>query len=576
MPKISVIVPVYNVAKYLERCLESILSQSFKDFEIICVNDGSTDNSLEILQQYAKKDKRVKIINQKNSGAGYSRNIGINAALGNYLSFIDADDWIDELFLEKVYHLAEVSSADIIETTKSYNYYSADNIKLFNKRNAQGFIANGTFFRRDVIWDKLFKTEFIKNNHIIFPNGLCHNDAYFLLQSLYHKAVIVQDSEAIYWHNKANENSIRYKPSDEKLLSQLDMFILEIEFLNAHFFTFYDYRHNYRKLLRTAKRKRKYIHTPENKKLYNEKLNIIKKLNKYPFSYYVLLLKKLFSSRLREELKNSAALPEDYPEILKKWYFKKLNKSLNLENPQTFNEKIQWLKLYDSTPEKTFLADKYQVRNYIRQTIGEKYLVPLLGVYSKFDDIDFENLPDKFVLKCNHGSGMNVIVADKSAINKKNLKAKFDKWMRENFGFVKGLQLHYNYIPHKIIAEEYISPLTDYKFYCYNGKCMHILQKSENNSKAEYCNFDRDFNCLPLSPKSTIKQITLPHNFEEMLSLAEKLATGFVFVRVDFYLNKNRIYFSELTFTPSSGANTYTDEWDKKLGQFLTIDIKEA
>lgn len=100
--------------------------------------------------------------------------------------------------------------------------------------------------------------------------------------------------------------------------------------------------------------------------------------------------------------------------------------------------------------------------------------------------------------------------------------------------------------------------------------------KSENNSKAEYCNFDRDFNCLPLSPKSTIKQITLPHNFEEMLSLAEKLATGFVFVRVDFYLNKNRIYFSELTFTPSSGANTYTDEWDKKLGQFLTIDIKEA
>lgn len=145
MPKISVIVPVYNVAKYLERCLESILSQSFKDFEIICVNDGSTDNSLEILQQYAKKDKRIKIINQKNSGAGYSRNIGINAALGNYLSFIDADDWIDELFLEKVYHLAEVSSADIIETTKSYNYYSADNIKLFNKRNAQGFIANGTF-----------------------------------------------------------------------------------------------------------------------------------------------------------------------------------------------------------------------------------------------------------------------------------------------------------------------------------------------------------------------------------------------------------------------------------------------
>lgn len=166
MPKVSVIVPVYNVAKYLGRCLDSVLSQTFQDFEVICINDGSTDNSLEILHQYAQKDERVKIINQKNSGAGLSRNTGINMAQGDYLSFIDADDWIDKHFLEKVYHLAKVSKADIIETTKSYNYYSTDNIKLFNKRNAQGFIANGTFFRRDVIWDKLFKTDFIKNNKI--------------------------------------------------------------------------------------------------------------------------------------------------------------------------------------------------------------------------------------------------------------------------------------------------------------------------------------------------------------------------------------------------------------------------
>jgi glycosyltransferase involved in cell wall biosynthesis len=561
MPKISVIIPVYNTEKYLSQCLDSVLAQTFDDFEVICVNDGSTDGSLAILEEYAQKDKRVKIINHKNSGAGYSRNAGVDAAQGDYLSFIDADDWIDVHF---------------IETTKSYNYYSIDNIKLFNKCNAQGFIANGTFFRRDVVWDKLFKTDFIKNNKIIFLNGLCHNDAYFLLQSLYHKATVVQDFEAIYWHNKANENSIRYKPSDAKLLSQLDMFILEIEFLNSHFFTFYDYRHNYFKLLRTAKRKRKYVQSPENKKLYNEKLKIIKQLNKYPWGYSTLLFKKIFSSRFREELRNSRALPEEYPEILKKWYFKKLHKPLNLENPQTFNEKIQWLKLYDSTFKKTLLTDKYQVREYVRRAIGEEYLVPLIGVYSKFDDIDFETLPDKFVLKCNHGSGMNAIITDKTKINKKKLKAKFDEWMRENFGFVKGLQLHYNYIPHRIIAEEYIYPLIDYKFYCYNGKCIHILQKKENNQKNEYCNFDREFNCLPLSPKSTNKRISVPKYFNNMLYLAEKLATDFNFVRVDFYLNQNKVYFSELTFTPSSGVNTYTDEWDKKLGQFLTINIKDV
>lgn len=134
MPKISVIVAIYNVAPYLERCLDSILNQTFQDFEIIGINDGSTDNSLEILEKYAHRDKRIKIINQTNSGAGYSRNIGIAHAAGTYLSFIDSDDWIDPQFLEKVYRLALQSDADIVETMKSYNYYSTDNIKLFNKK----------------------------------------------------------------------------------------------------------------------------------------------------------------------------------------------------------------------------------------------------------------------------------------------------------------------------------------------------------------------------------------------------------------------------------------------------------
>lgn len=575
MIKVSIIIPVYNTEKYLDRCMKSILSQSYPNIEVICINDGSTDSSLEVLNIYATNDHRVKIINQDNQGAGYSRNKGIENASGEYLAFIDADDWIDEFFLEKSLNTAIKHDANIVETIKSYNVYSDDNIKLFNKKNAIGFKANGTYFRRDVIWDKIFRTDFIRKNKIIFPNGLCHNDAYFLLQSLYYKANIVQDNEAIYWHNKANETSIRFKPSDEKLLSQLDMFILEIEFLNTHFFLYEDYKHNYNKLLRTAKRKRKYIKNTENKVIYDNKLKKIISLNKYPYSDFEIFFKKIFSTRFREEIYNTKALPQNYPNILKKWYFRKLKKPLNLDTPESFNEKIQWLKLYDSTPIKTKLADKYLVREYIKNEIGEEYLVPILGVWDKFDDIAFDKLPNQFVLKCNHGSGMNDIITKKGC-NIKKLKYKFNKWMKENFGFAKGLQLHYNYIPHKIIAEEFICPLEDYKFYCYNGKCMHILNKYENNSKIEYCNFDRDLNCLPLSPKSTIKKINLPDNFNEMLSLAEKLAQNFIFVRVDFYLNNNKIYFSELTFTPSSGANSYTNEWDNKLGQFLSINIKDA
>lgn len=572
MVKISVIMPIYNVEAYLRQSLGSVLNQTMKDLELICINDGSTDDSLNILNEYAVKDSRIKIINQKNSGAGYSRNVGIKHSQGEYLFFMDSDDWIDENFLQDVYSSAISANADIVETTKSYNCYSNDKKILFNKRNAKGFTANGQYFRRDVVWDKIFRRDFVNSHQITYPNGLSHNDAYFLLQSLYYKPIIVRNDTATYYHNKANESSIRFKPSDKKLLSQEDMFLLEIDFLNTHFFTFDDYRHNYEKLYRTAKRKRKYIKGKENKIEYDKKLKQIKEINKYPFSELSILFKRLFSSRFREEFQNSRANPKDYPNILKKWYYKKLGKPLNLDNPTTFNEKIQWLKLNDSTPEKTLLADKYLVREYIKEKIGEEYLVPLLGVYSKFDDIDFAVLPDKFVLKCNHGSSMNAVITDKSSINIKKLKTKFDTWMRENFGFVKGLQLHYNHIPHKIIAEEYISPLDDYKFYCYNGHCEHILHKYEAGRKSKYCNFDIDLNCLPLSPKSSVEKIKLPDNFDKMLTLAEKLAEKFVFVRVDFYISNKKIYFSELTFTPSSGVNTYTEEWDKKLGKFLNIE----
>lgn len=570
MIKISVLMPCYNAAQWLDKSIGSVLAQTLTDFELICIDDGSKDDTPQILMEYAKKDARIKLIIQSNHGAGESRNIGIRNSKGEYLFFMDADDWIDKNFLETVYNVARNSNADVVETTKSYNVWSPDKLKLFNKRNAHGFCANGVAFRRDVIWDKLFKADFIKNNNITFSNGLCHNDAFFLLQSLFFKAKVVRENTAIYYHNKANETSIRYKTSDKKLLSQLDMFILEIEFLNSHFFNYYDYNNNYKKLVHTAKIKRKYIKEPENKKNYADKLQYIISLNKYPF--FKTLVKALTSSRFKEELRESKAKISDYPEMLKKWYRKKSGKSLNLDNPQTFNEKIQWLKLNDSTPEKTRLADKYLVREYIKDTIGEKYLVPLLGVYDKFDDIDFDVLPEAFVIKCNHGSGMNAVVTDKNKIDRRKLKKEFDSWMAENFGFVKGFQLHYNYIPHKIVIEKYIPDLDDYKFFCYNGKCLHVLHKYTNNKKACYCNFDRNFNCLPLSPKSTVKEIVPPHDFEQVCKMAEVLSSNFSFVRIDFYITKDKVYFSEMTFTPSSGTNSYIPEWDKKLGDWLDLE----
>ena len=575
--KLSVIMPIYNVEAYLRQSLGSVLNQTMKDFELICINDGSTDDSLNILNEYAAKDSRIKIINQKNSGAGYSRNVGIKHSQGEYLFFMDSDDWIDENFLQDVYSSAISANADIVETTKSYNCYSNDKRILFNKRNAKGFTANGQYFRRDVVWDKIFRRDFVNSHQITYPNGLSHNDAYFLLQSLYYKPIIVRNDTATYYHNKANESSIRFKPSDKKLLSQEDMFLLEIDFLNTHFFTFDDYRHNYEKLYRTAKRKRKYIKGKENKIEYDKKLKQIKEINKYPFSELSILFKRLFSSRFREEFQNSRANPKDYPNILKKWYYKKLGKPLNLENPTTFNEKIQWLKLNDSTPEKTLLADKNLVREYIKEKIGEEYLVPLLGVYSKFDDIDFAALPDKFVLKCNHGSSMNAIITDKSSINIKKLKTKFDTWMRENFGFVKGLQLHYNNIPHKIIAEEYIGTEDDYpddyKIFCFNGKPA-LIEYETNRKKQVSANFFYT-NWQQLNFKYYLpvcnKEIKKPSKLSKMLEIAKILSKGFKFVRVDLYSQEDKIYFGELTFTPGNGISKFPSNIDVELGNLLDI-----
>ena len=578
MPKISVIIPVYNVEQYLPKCLESVINQTFKDLEIICINDGSTDSSLDILNQYKLKDPRVKVINQSNKGAGISRNVGIENAIGEYLFFIDADDWIDEHFLENSLSTAIKDGVDIVETTKSYNVYKDNVNKLFDKKNAKGFTANGCHFRRDVIWDKIYKTFFIKEHNITFPNGLCHNDAFFLLQCLYHNAKIALNSDAIYYHNKANETSIRYKPSDKKLLSQLDMFILEIEFMNSHFFNFYDYYHNYHKLFHTAKIKYRYIKDKENKLTYKNKLTHVKKLNKYPHTIFGIIKDFLTSSRFREELKYSKADPKEYPFLLKEWYKKKTKKELNLENPTTFNEKIQWLKLYDSTQEKTILADKYLVREYIKKEIGEEYLVPLLGVWDKFDDIDFDKLPNQFVLKCNHGSGMNLIVKDKSELNIAKEKKKFDYWMRENFGFVKGLQLHYNKIPHKIIAEEYISNNIDktphdYKIFCFNGKPKIIQFLSNREQELECTFFDAEWKELniPYRYKKHKKIVNKPENFEQMVEIAKKLSKPFSFVRIDFYSVNKRVYFSEYTFTPANGILSFPTNYNIMLGEYLNV-----
>lgn len=270
---------------------------------------------------------------------------------------------------------------------------------------------------------------------------------------------------------------------------------------------------------------------------------------------------------------------ENYIKELAGWFKARTGEKLELETPVTFNQKIQWLKIYDKNPMKTVLADKYLVRDWVKEKIGDKYLVPLLGVWSNFDDIDFEKLPQKFALKCNHGSGWNIIVKDKNKLDIQDAKNKIDKWMSDTYAYKAGFELHYNDIVPQIIAEEYMEnsggDIYDYKFYCFGGKVEYVqfLMNRTNGLKMAY--FDRDWNKTRFVNNHPMIQenVECPGNLKEMISLAETLAKGFPYVRVDFYrLNDGTIRFGEMTFSPASG----TQDWRPQSANFILgekIDI---
>lgn len=292
---------------------------------------------------------------------------------------------------------------------------------------------------------------------------------------------------------------------------------------------------------------------------------------------------------------NSMISLTSYPYVneLISWYKKRTGKNLNLNDPQTFNEKIQWSKLYDSTPIKTRLADKYLVRDWITEKIGNKYLIPLLGVYNSFEEIDFNKLPNQFVIKCNHGCGYNIIVKDKTKMNLKDIKIKLNKWLVENFALKYGLELHYRDIKPKIIIEQFIEnkkskgDLYDYKFWCFNGKVYYIQFLSERNLDGlKMAFYDKQWNKqnFTYSYPLDIKNIEKPSNLDEMIELAEKLSAEFNHVRVDFYrMDDGTIYFGEMTFTSASGTCKWNnEEINKKLGKLFilpdsiyNIDTKE-
>ena len=283
-----------------------------------------------------------------------------------------------------------------------------------------------------------------------------------------------------------------------------------------------------------------------------------------------VLFRRYFSKKLNDET------------FIKWRYFIAFGKFPNLVYPQTFNEKLQWLKLHDKHEEYSELVDKYEVKNYICNSIGKEYVIPTLGVYNSFDEIDFDVLPNQFVLKTTHDSGGVVVCPDKNKLDINKAREVLQKSLRTNY-FYTGREYPYKNLKPRIIAEKYMvdesgTELKDYKFFCFNGEPKYMLLVSGRQAgKKRFDYFDLNWNHLPVHDVGCPGAERLPakpDNFEEMIFIAKKLSKGMTHVRVDLYNINCKIFFGELTFFDGSGLSVYDPrEWDFKFGQFLKLPI---
>ena len=273
-------------------------------------------------------------------------------------------------------------------------------------------------------------------------------------------------------------------------------------------------------------------------------------------------------------------MPDDL--YLKRRFHAKLGTTLHLDNPQSFNEKLQWLKLYDRNSSYTQMVDKYAVREYIKNTIGEEYLIPLLGVWDSFDEIDFDKLPNQFVLKTNHDSGTVVICKNKNTFDIEAAREKINKRINYNY-YNLWREWPYKNVKPRIIAEKYMEDnsggLQDYKILCFGGipKLIefHSGRFTENHVQEFY-----DFNWIPQSFNQIGYQISYKatdkvDSLDEMYFLSKILAKDIPHVRVDWYVANKKLYFGEMTFFDSSGFDPfYPEEWDYTLGSWIQLPQK--
>lgn len=304
-------------------------------------------------------------------------------------------------------------------------------------------------------------------------------------------------------------------------------------------------------------------------------MNIIEKINTYIDNPIILF--RVLLSRLGPFIKNDATY------LKMRWKISDMQYPLNLDNPRSFNEKLQWLKIHDRKPIYTTMVDKIEAKKYVASIIGDEYIIPTIVVWDSVDDIDWDILPNQFVMKCSHDSGGIVICKDKSKLDRKSSIQIMKKGLKRHY-FWQNREWPYKDVKPRIIVEKYMEDkltgeLRDYKFFCFNGTVRALFVASERQKEGEETKFDffdEDYNHLPIingHPNAAIIP-QKPSLFEDMKTLASKLSQGIPHLRVDFYEMNGNIYFGELTFFHWSGMVPFTPvEWDYKFGEWIQLPI---
>lgn len=278
----------------------------------------------------------------------------------------------------------------------------------------------------------------------------------------------------------------------------------------------------------------------------------------------------------------------DDEKFLKRKFKACMGRELDLDAPITFNEKLQWLKLYDRNPKYTMLVDKFLVRDHIRERLGEEYLIPLIGVWDSPDEIDFDRLPNEFVLKCNHNSGLGMYICrDKSQMDVKKVKNELHRGLAQDY-YLLGREWPYKNVPPRIICEKYMvdkpgaSDFTDYKFFCFNGYVDYVmlcLERSSGDTKFYFFDQNWELKRLNIRGKNAPEGFTVPKPqcMDEMFEIASKLSIGLPFVRVDLYQSDGQVYFGEMTFFPDSGFDkNLLPEADIHFGNMIDLTIVKS